>query len=129
MTSIINIIPEYEPKTDWSLFRKVDLNIRDLQCVYPRGCICCGITYTPSRYSNLISSHFKTKKHKKLVLDPSNDTFCQDMNVANDINQAYEDKCKENRKLKQLNFNYKEEINMLKRQLDSKAPNLIDLDT
>ena len=79
------------------------------------GCKCCGNIYTPSRYYALIH-HFKTKKHHRLTLEP-----------ANDISNAYEEKCKENRKLKQLNYNYKEEITMLRKELDKLKPDLISL--
>lgn len=126
MTTLVNIIPDYEPKTDWKDFKKVDMNIIDLKQNYTHGCKCCGNIYNPNRYSALIQ-HFKTQKHKKLTLDIANQTFSSDMNKANDINAAYEEKCKENRKLKQLNYNYKEEITMLRNELDKLRPNLINL--
>lgn len=126
MTTLTNTIPDYEPKTDWKDFKKIDMNIRDLQQNYVHGCKCCGNIYNPGRYSVLIQ-HFKTKKHKKITLDPANQMFSSDMDEANDINTAYEEKCKENRKLKQLNYNYKEEITMLRKELDKLQPNLINL--
>ena len=126
MTTLTNSIPDYEPKTDWKDFKKVDMNIRDLQQNYVHGCKCCGNIYNPGRYSALIQ-HFKTQKHKKLCLDSANQTFSSDMNEANDMNTAYEEKCKENRKLKQLNYNYKEEINMLKKELDKLSRKQSDL--
>jgi len=126
MTTLTNSIPDYEPKTDWKDFKKIDMNIRDLQQNYIHGCKCCGNIYNPGRYSVLIQ-HFKTNKHKKTTLDPANEMFSRDMNVANDINTAYEEKCKENRKLKQLNYNYKEEILMLRNELDKLKPDLISL--
>lgn len=126
MNTLTNSIPEYEPKTDWKDFKKVDMNIIDLKHNYIHGCKCCGIIYNPSRYSSLIQ-HFKTQKHKKLTLDAANETFLSDMKEANDMNISYEEKCKENRKLKQLNYNYKEEINMLRRELDKLSHKQSDL--
>lgn len=42
---LTNVYPNYEPKTDWDNQIKKDLNIRDLQSMYPNGCICCGNIY------------------------------------------------------------------------------------
>ena len=54
---------------------KVDLNIRDLQNKYPNGCICCGTTFYPRKFSSMIASHFNTTKHKKRCLYPANQLF------------------------------------------------------
>ena len=43
MTSIVEVLPNYEPKIDDKQFKKIDLNIRDLQQRYPNGCICCTV--------------------------------------------------------------------------------------
>ena len=67
MNPIIEIIPDYEPKINENNTEKVDLNIRDLQNKYPNGCICCGTTFYPRKFSSMISSHFNTIKHKKNV--------------------------------------------------------------
>jgi hypothetical protein len=130
MTTLCNTLPVYEPKTNWELYVKEDKNIIELRKNYPNGCTCCGVDYKPNRYSTLISSHFKTQKHKKNVIDPANVTFNTDMKDANDINQAFEEKCKENRALKQLNYNYVCRIKKLEQELNnliSKEENLIDL--
>ena len=34
MTTLTNSIPDYEPKTDWKDFKKIEMNIRDLQQNY-----------------------------------------------------------------------------------------------
>ena len=65
--SIIEVLPNYEPKINETNTEKIDLNIRDLQNKYPIGCICCGNTFYPKRYSSMIASHFNTTKHKKNV--------------------------------------------------------------
>ena len=114
MTQLINVIPNYEPKLDESLFEKVDLNIRDLQNKFPNGCICCGNTYLPRKYSTMISSHFNTKKHKKLCLGPANIDFKNNFGNSKDLQDAFDNKCKENRELKKLNYEYKNEIDKLK---------------
>jgi len=59
--------PNYEPKTDWEHQTKVNMNIRDLQGKYPNGCQCCGNIYTKDKFSILVNSHFKTKKHQNCV--------------------------------------------------------------
>ena len=62
---ITNVYPKYEPKTNWEYQTKVNMNIRDLQGKYPNGCQCCGNIYTRDKFSILVNSHFKTKKHQK----------------------------------------------------------------
>tara|TARA_Y100000816_G_C25903865_1_gene471499 strand:- start:232 stop:675 length:444 start_codon:yes stop_codon:yes gene_type:complete len=114
MTSIVEVLPNYEPKIDDKQFKKVDLNIRDLQQRYPNGCICCNNKYYPKKYSSLIAQHFNTKKHKKLCLDVENETFKNDFGNSKDLQEAFNNKCKENRELKKLNYNYKDEITQLK---------------
>ena len=128
---ITNVYPSYEPKTDWENQKKVDMNIRDLQGKFPNGCQCCGNIYTRNKFSILVSSHFKTKKHKKLCLEPSNVSFETNFREVNDINVAYEESCKENRQLKRLNYELFEKIKNLEKQLNiytgSGSVNLIDL--
>ena len=66
------------------------------------------------KYSSLIAQHFNTKKHKKLCLDVENETFKNDFGNSKDLQEAFNNKCKENRELKKLNYNYKDEITQLK---------------
>ncbi len=128
---ITNVYPSYEPKTDWENQKKIDMNIRDLQGKFPNGCRCCGNIYTRDKFSILVSSHFKTKKHNKLCLEPSNRSFETDFREVNDINVAYEESCKENRQLKRLNYELFEKIKNLEKQLNiytgSGSINIIDL--
>jgi hypothetical protein len=65
--SLIEVLPEYEPKINETNTEKIDLNIRDLQNKYPNGCLCCGTTFYPRKFSSMIASHFNTAKHKKNV--------------------------------------------------------------
>ena len=105
-----------------------DMNIRDLQFKYPNGCKCCGIIYRKDKFSTLVNSHFRTNKHKKLCINPANYKFKLDFKEVNDINIAYEEKCKENRVLKKLNYEYKHELDKLKETFNSpKCINLIDI--
>ena len=128
---ITNVYPKYEPKTDWENQTKVNMNIRDLQGKYPNGCQCCGNIYTKDKFSILVNSHFKTKKHQKLCMEPANATFENDFRCVNDINTAYEESCRENRQLKRLNYELFQKIKNLEEQLNIyKFPgntNLIDL--
>ena len=114
MTAITVVLPNYSPKINETYTEKVDLNIRDLQNKYPNGCICCGNTYTPKKYSSLISQHFNTAKHKKKCLIPANLEFKDDYGASISIQDAYDDKCKEVRELKKLNYKYKDELDDLK---------------
>jgi len=118
MNSIIEILPNYEPKINILNTEKIDLNIRDLQNKYPFGCICCGNTYLPKKYSSLIAQHFNTNKHKKLCIIPSNELFKEDYGTSNNLVEAFECKCKENRDLKKLNYNYKEELDKIKNKCE-----------
>ena len=68
MTQLIENLPIYEPKINENNNEKINLNIRDLQNKYPNGCICCGTTFYPRKFSSLISSHFNTAKHKKSLI-------------------------------------------------------------
>tara|TARA_B100000287_G_C20651060_1_gene786937 strand:+ start:1184 stop:1570 length:387 start_codon:yes stop_codon:yes gene_type:complete len=127
---LTNII-KYEPKTDWENNRKIDMNIRDLQEKYPSGCNCCGKFYAKSDFSKLISSHFKTKKHHTKCLQIANEKFIEDFREISDINKDFEEKCKENRYLKQLVYELREENKQLKTELSifltPKCINLIDI--
>ena len=123
MDLIIEVLPNYEPKIDINNKEKVDLNIRDLQNKYPNGCICCGNTFYPKKYSSLIAQHFNTQKHKKRCLLPANKLFQEELGINNNIVEAFENKCKENRELKKLNYKYKEELD----NINFKYSNLIKL--
>ena len=124
MNSIIEIIPNYEPKINENNTEKVDLNIRDLQIKYPNGCVCCNVTYLPRKYSSLIAQHFNTKKHKKSCLDPANEIFKQDCGSNENILDIFDLKCKENRELKKLNYNYKQELDSMKEKYENEIKNI-----
>lgn len=113
-TSIIKVLPDYEPKNNEFNSEKVDLNIRDLQAKYPFGCICCGNKYAPKKYSSMIASHFNTTKHKKNCLLPANKQFLEDFGSSNNLPEAFDNKCKEVRSLKKLIYEYKDELETLK---------------
>ena len=114
MTQIIEIIPSYEPKINEDNTEKIDLNIRDLQKKYPNGCICCGNTFYPKRYSSMIASHFNTLKHKKRCLYPANEIFKEEFGSSNNLKEAFDMKCKELREQKKLAYQYKNESEKLK---------------
>lgn len=118
MTNLICQIPIYEPKIDENTFSIKDLNIRDLQNNYKNGCICCGNTYLPNKFSQLISSHFNTKKHKKLCLDVYTENFHNNFGNSNNFSDAFEKKCKENKELKKLNYIYKSDLDNLKKKYE-----------
>ena len=111
MDKIIESLPVYEPKINEITREKVDLNIRDLQKIYPHGCICCGTTYNYKKYSSMISKHFNTKKHYQKCLYPANQLLKEDIGLSNNLCEAFDLKCKEMRQLKKLNYKYKEELN------------------
>tara|TARA_B100001093_G_C26859789_1_gene1029399 strand:+ start:5421 stop:5879 length:459 start_codon:yes stop_codon:yes gene_type:complete len=118
MSTIINIIPNYEPKINDETYTIIDLNIRDLQKKYKFGCICCGHTYLPNKYSQLIAQHFNTKKHKRLCLEPSTENFNNNFGDSDNYADAFDKKCKENRELKVLNYNFKKELEEFKKKYD-----------
>jgi len=127
---LTNII-KYEPKTDWENNRKVDMNIRDLQEKYPNGCNCCGKFYSRSDFSRMVASHFKTQKHKNKCLYISNEKFISDFRDVTDINRDFEEKCKENRYLKQALYEQRQRIKELENELAKfyvpRCTNLIDI--
>jgi hypothetical protein len=127
LTNIIN----YEPKTDWENNCKVNMNIRDLQEKYPNGCNCCGKFYGRSDFSRMVASHFRTKKHYEKCLRIADEKFKTDFKEVSDINRDFEEKCKENRYLKQMVYEQREEIKDLKNQvyklLTPVSKNLIDI--
>ena len=124
LTNIIN----YEPKTDWQKHRKVDMNIRDLQEKYPNGCNCFGKFYAKSDFYRLVSSHFKTKKHQTKCVDIFNEKFLSDFKEVSDINSDFEEKCKENRYLKTLIYELRQENKELKTEISKyHAPNYKNL--
>lgn len=122
--SIIEVLPNYCPKIDEINNKKIDLNIRDLQIKYPNGCVCCNVTYLPRKYSSLIAQHFNTKKHKKLCLDPANEIFKEDCGSNENILDVFDLKCKENRELKKLNYNYKQELDSMKEKYEKEIENI-----
>ena len=117
--ALIEVLPDYEPKLNETMTEKIDLNIRDLQVKYPNGCTCCGNTYLPRKYSSMIASHFNTKKHKKLTLTPSNILFKNDYGNSDNLTDAFDKKCKENRELKKLNHEYKDELDSINKKYKS----------
>ena len=116
--SIIEVLPNYCPKIDEVNNKKIDLNIRDLQNKYPIGCICCGNTFYPKRYSSMIASHFNTTKHKKKCLYPANKLYKEDFGSSNNLNDAFDNKCKELREIKKLNYEYKDELDKIKKKYE-----------
>ena len=108
--SLIEILPNYEPKINSDATEIINLNIRDLQNKYPNGCMCCGTLFTTKKYSSMIAQHFKTQKHEKLCIKPKNDAFKNDFGNSENIIEAFDNKCKEIRELKKLNHEYKNEL-------------------
>jgi predicted nuclease with TOPRIM domain len=66
----------------------------------------------------MISQHFNTNKHKRICLLPENKLFKEDYGFSNSLNDAFDKKCKENRNLKKLNYEYKDELDKLKKKYD-----------
>ena len=114
MTQIIEILSTYEPKINENNTEKIDLNIRDLQNKYPNGCMCCGTTFYPKKYSSMIASHFNTAKHKKKCLYPANQLFKEEFGSSNNLKEAFDNKCKELREEKKLAYQYKDELDKIK---------------
>jgi hypothetical protein len=113
--SIIEVLPNYEAKISDLKREKIDLNIRDLQNKFPNGCICCGTTFYPKKYSGMINRHFNTDKHKK-CLYYDNKLYKEEFGSSNNLNEAFDNKCKELREIKKLNYEYKDELdNMTKK--------------
>lgn len=112
--SLIEVLPIYEPKIDEANNEKVDLNIRDLQNKYPNGCTCCGTIFHVKKYSSMISSHFNTIKHKKKCIFLENKIFKQETGYSISLADALDNKIKENRALKKLNYEYKDELEKTK---------------
>lgn len=116
--SIIEVLSNYEPKINETNTEKIDLNIRDLQNKFPIGCICCGTTFYPKRYSGMIASHFNTAKHKKKCLYPANKLYKEEFGSSNNLNEAFDNKCKELREIKKLNYEYKEELDNMRKKCE-----------
>ena len=112
--SLIEVLPTYEPKINETNTEKIDLNIRDLQNKYPNGCLCCGTTFYPRKFSSMIASHFNTAKHKKKCLYPVNQLFKEEFGSSNNLTEAFDTKCKELRESKKLAYQYKDELDKLK---------------
>lgn len=112
--SLIEVLPAYEPKINETNTEKIDLNIRDLQNKYPNGCLCCGTTFYPRKFSSMIASHFNTAKHKKKCLYPANQLFKEEFGSSNNLTEAFDTKCKELRESKKLVYQYKDELDKLK---------------
>jgi hypothetical protein len=115
---IIQVIPNYEGKINELNTEKIDLNIRDLQNKFPKGCICCGTTFYPKKYSSMISSHFTTNKHKDKYLYPANKLYKEDFGSSNNLNEAFDNKCKELREIKKLNYEYKDELDKMRKKYE-----------
>ena len=116
--SIIEVIPNYEAKINELNTEKIDLNIRDLQNKFPNGCICCGTTFYPKKYSSMIASHFNTAKHKKRCLNPTNKLYKEEFGSSNNLNEAFDNKCKELREMKKLNYEYKDELDKTRKKYE-----------
>tara|TARA_B110000444_G_scaffold28363_1_gene23353 strand:- start:995 stop:1438 length:444 start_codon:yes stop_codon:yes gene_type:complete len=116
--SIIEVIPNYEAKINELNTEKIDLNIRDLQNKFPNGCICCGTTFYPKKYYSMISSHFNTAKHKKKCLYPANKLYKEEFGSSNNLNEAFDNKCKEMREIKKLNYEYKDELDKMRKKYE-----------
>ena len=112
--SLIELLPEYEPKINETNTEKIDLNIRDLQNKYPNGCHCCGTTFYPRKFSSMIACHFNTAKHKKKCLYPANQLFKEEFGSSNNLTEAFDTKCKELRESKKLVYQYKDELDKLR---------------
>ncbi len=112
--SLIEVLPTYEPKINETNTEKIDLNIRDLQNKYPNGCLCCGTTFYPRKFSSMIASHFNTAKHKKKCLYPANQLFKEEFGSSNNLTEAFDTKCKELRESKKLAYQYKDELDKLR---------------
>ena len=119
MTSIIISLPTYEPKINENNTEKVDLNILDLKEKYPHGCICCGTTFLPGKFYQMRASHIHTAKHKKKCLNPANQLFKEEFGSSSNLKEAFDSKCKELREAKKLSYEYKEELDKTKHDLDS----------
>ena len=115
--SLIEVLPDYEPKINETNTEKIDLNIRDLQNKYPNGCLCCGTTFYPRKFSSMIASHFNTAKHKKKCLYPANQLFKEEFGSSNNLTEAFDTKCKELRESKKLVYQYKDELDKLRLRL------------
>ena len=75
-----------------------------------------------------VSSHFKTKKHQTKCVDIHNEKFISDFKDVSDINRDFEDKCKENRYLKTLIYELRQENKELKTELSKYyTPNSVNL--
>ena len=111
--SLIEVLPNYETKINENNSEKIDLNIRDLQNKFPIGCICCGTKFYPKRYSSMIASHFNTVKHKTKCLYQANKLYKEDFGSSNNLNEAFDIKCKELREIKKLNHEYKNELDKI----------------
>ena len=66
------------------------------------------------KFSSMISSHFNTAKHKKKCLNPTNQLYKEDFGISNNLTDAFDNKCKELRELKKINYEYKAEMDKLK---------------
>ena len=92
---------------------------------------CCGKFYGRADFYRLVASHFKTKKHYNSCLKIADEKFKTDFKEVSDINRDFEEKCKENRYLKQMIFELREEnknlrISLTKFQIPV-CRNLIDI--
>ena len=49
-----------------------------------------------------------------MCLIPANQLFKEEYGCSNNLNEAFDNKCKENRELKKLNYEYKDEVDKQK---------------
>ena len=66
----------------------------------------------------MIASHFNTAKHKKRCLYPANKLYKEEFGSSNNLNDAFENKCKELREIKKLNYEYKDELDKIKKKYE-----------
>jgi hypothetical protein len=115
--SIIEVLPNYEAKISDLKREKIDLNNTDLQNKFPNGCICCGTTFYPKKYGDLINRHFDTNKHKK-CLNYANKLYKEEFGSSKNLNEAFDNKCKELREIKKLNYEYKDELDKMTKKCE-----------
>ena len=108
-TTIICALPYYCPKIDESSSEARDLDLPEMKRNYPNGFKCCGINYTPAKYSQF-RTHVKTPKHKKNALDPKTQEHKENLGDCDTLLEAFDKKCKENRQLKKLILDKEKEI-------------------
>jgi hypothetical protein len=99
--NIICILPDYCPRIDESSSEARDLDLPEMRRNYPNGFKCCGVHYTPAKYSQF-RTHMKRPIHKKNVLDPKTQEHKENLGDCDTLLEAFDKKCKEIRQLKKL---------------------------